>query len=143
MNKIFTIAVLAAMLAGSMTAIPTADAQLALCTEDNPNCCPPQMAPYCGLTTDAKFTECPFCNNEFDKFVYQGTILQDYRTTQLIELVQVQNTQIVNLQKEVDSMKGGVIVDGTVSGIVIVDGVILGLVGIAIVIGLVNLARKK
>jgi len=150
MNKLHLVAVLAAIIVGSMAYIPTVDAQ-ALCTIDNPDCCPPQLMPYCGLTTDAKFTECPFCGSEFDKFVYQGTILQDYRTTKLLEFAQVQGAQIVNLQKEIDSMKGAVITEGRTfgvttdwyAGVVITDGIIIGLVAIAIVVGIVNLRRKR
>jgi len=141
MNKIHLIAALSVIIAGTMTSIPTADAQ-ALCTQDNPDCCPPQMAPYCGLTTDAKFTECPFCGSELDKFVYQGTILNDYRVKELIQFAQVQNAQIVNLQKDIDSMKGAVITEG-ITGVDTIDLAILGLVGVAIVIGIANLARYK
>jgi hypothetical protein len=166
MNKIHVIAALSVIIAGTMTSIPTADAQ-AQCPEGEFPCCPKPLEPLCGLTTDVTFAECPFCESDLDRFVYQGTLIQDFRITELLEFAQVQNAQIVNLQKQIDSMKGAVITHGDMMGAVITEGqtfrvmqegevmgavitdgittdwVVAGLVAVAIVIGIGNLVRYK
>lgn len=163
MNKIHLVAALAAIILGSMTTIQTVDAQVSMCLPDQYPCCPPLMQPLCAtMQKDQRFTtDCTICDNELDKFLYQGTIWQYETTTELIQMVKVQGTQIVNLQKEIDSMKGAVITHGEVMGAVITegrtfgvttdwyaggvitDGIIIGLVGIGIVVGIANLRNKR
>lgn len=163
MNKIHLIAALAAIILGSMTTIQTVDAEVAMCLPGQYPCCPPHMQPLCGLMAkDDRFkTECTVCDTVFEKVIYQGTIWQYETTTKLFEMVQVQGAQIVNLQKEIDSMKGAVITHGEVmdgvitegrtfgvtsdwyAGAIITDGLIIGLVGIAIVVGIANLRKNR
>ena len=187
MNKIHVIAALSVIIAGTMTSIPTADA---LCLESDPDCCPDNADPKCGLVVgirdaiiadttywqdkltwegtivDKKIPgwidpscwddgcvdpECPDCPPGFGPWWKDQLILTahtDYKVEQLVDKIQVQGAQIVNLQKDIDSMKGAVITEGrTVGGLtsdgVTTDWVVAGLVGVAIVIGIANLARYK
>lgn len=156
MNKILLVAALATTILGSMITIQTAEAY---CPEDNPGCCPPHMIPLC----DLEYKQSPIPDDlfadrlTFDKFVYQSVLLDGFRTTKLLEASQVQQAQIVNLQKEIDSMKGVLVTDGRLadgviitegkvdrySGGIIIDSLIIGLLGAVITIGIVNLLRKR
>lgn len=144
MNKIFLVAALATTILGSIATIQTAEA---LCPEDNPDCCPPQLMPYCAIMVKPKpWDDFPIDRLTIDQFVYQGIILDDFRTTKLIEATQVQQAQIVNMQKDIETMKGVIIVDGKVdrfSGGIIIDGLIIGMLGAVITIGIVNLRRRR
>lgn len=134
MNKILLIAALAVIMSGTMANVPQAEA---LCTIDNPNCCPPQLAPVCATMQDPKdflVNGCPVCQTEFQSRLYDFAMVNEFRN---IEIEQ----KLYDL--EISIAKGDPSPQPSVSGVVITDGLIIGLVGISIVLGLVNIFRKR
>jgi hypothetical protein len=133
MNNTYMIAALAIIAASTVTAIPQAEA---LCTMDNPDCCPPSLAPVCNtMQTRNDFIEqgCPVCQNEFENRLYDLAMLNNFRNIEIDQRLTVIESSIA---------KGDPSPQPSISG-VISDGLIIALLAVSITIGAINLIRKR
>lgn len=142
MNKIFPVAVLAAIVLGSFTMTPTVTAEG--CDYDDVQCIRDNIRSNAYNWEKMFPPECDKCPpgpEPYWKDLLIITAASDYKVEELIQKVEVLETHIL-----ADTESGGIPEkfsgDGDGSP-AIMDGVIIGLVSIAIGLGIVNLVRKK
>ncbi len=129
MNKLLA-AIMAATIIGSLAFMQPTNVE-ALCPEDNPDCCPPHMLPICAgmqLSQDYWEVGCLSCGTpDFDKTVMDYLVLDAARG--------------IELDQKIDAL--GDDMSDKFGGIIVTEGIIIGLLSASILIGIVNLIKRK